>query len=144
MLKRLLSISWQICCSEAWRATGLPIISNSVAIIDFQSLQNQKQKAKKLTFHWNDVFGMAFKLNFMLNILSSFVVLENGLSLKSSMISRGNLGIKMLSYQCRDTHHNKKTVPWLSYLYHEDSYTWKDSLFIETWPCCLSMKQGWG
>ena len=46
--------------------------------------------------------------------------------------SGGCLNIKMMLYQHRDSHHKDKMVWWPTYLYYENPYIWKYSLYIET------------
>ena len=47
----------------------------------------------------------------------------------------GRLHVKMPSYQYRNPHCKDKMVSRPSYLYNENPYTQKDSLYIETGPC---------
>ena len=47
---------------------------------------------------------------------------------------RGRFNIDMLSYQYRDSHHKDKTASRPSYLYDRSTYTYKDSLYLETGP----------
>ena len=51
---------------------------------------------------------------------------------KSLHLCNGHLNIKTLSYQYKKSNYKDDTVSWMSYLYNGNTYTWKDSLCIET------------
>ena len=57
----------------------------------------------------------------------------------SSFFRGSFFGIKIPSSSCRynDSHYKDKMVMVMSYLYKGNSYTWKDVLYIEVYPCCF-------
>ena len=63
---------------------------------------------------------------------------ETGCYGNSNEKSESRFSTKMLSYQLWGIlsikHYKDEMVSWLSYLYHENFYTWKGSLYIEMGP----------
>ena len=47
---------------------------------------------------------------------------------------RGYFNLKITPYQNRNAYHKDKTLPLLCYIYDENPYFWKESLYIEMGP----------